>query len=379
MTETLIPIAPSVGKTGSVICTRAELVEILTIIAGVMKQRTPRAVLQCVRLTTSDNALAMSGTNLQAWVVSRALKNQVEAAFDTAVPCERLLDILNAMSEETVTLKITGTELQVRGNNGTFKIPTQSVDELPPEPHDDEEASVELSADAFARLARQALPCVGKPGSGVTSGLLITVDASGKVSFVSTEGHVLAIATASGTGTTGAFNMVVPPDAVRLAERAAGDSVRIAKAGPVALFHAGETRIMSTQLEGEFPAYAGIVPTEKNYTLTVAREELSTAVRQTSIIAKSDETRPALRFTIAPGTGIGILARNAEGEADVTLPCKVEGGEPMEIGLNADYLMAGLSVMESAELTIEMTVPSRPPLFRDGAEFLFLAMPINLA
>lgn len=53
-------------------------------------------------------------------------------------------------------------------------------------------------------------------------------------------------------------------------------------------------------------------------------------------------------------------------------------GTPTEIGFNPVYLIDMLKAVKASKLDFEFGQPNRPGLFKNGADFLYVVMPINL-
>jgi DNA polymerase-3 subunit beta len=76
--------------------------------------------------------------------------------------------------------------------------------------------------------------------------------------------------------------------------------------------------------------------------------------------------------------GLMLTSRSPEaGEAEVRFACKFEGGD-VEIGFNPTFLTEALRVVDSDEISFEMTAPNRPGLLKGGPNFLYVIMPVNL-
>jgi len=73
-----------------------------------------------------------------------------------------------------------------------------------------------------------------------------------------------------------------------------------------------------------------------------------------------------------------LSSRSPEsGEATVNFACKFEGSD-VEIGFNPTFLVDALRVVDSDEISLEMTTANRPGLLKGGANFSYVIMPVNL-
>ena len=76
--------------------------------------------------------------------------------------------------------------------------------------------------------------------------------------------------------------------------------------------------------------------------------------------------------------GLKLTSRSPEsGEAEVNFACKFEGSD-VEIGFNPNFLTEALRVVDTDEISLEMTAPNRPGLLHGGPNFLYVIMPVNL-
>jgi DNA polymerase-3 subunit beta len=76
--------------------------------------------------------------------------------------------------------------------------------------------------------------------------------------------------------------------------------------------------------------------------------------------------------------GLVLSSRSPEsGEATVNFPCKYEGAD-VEIGFNPTFLIEALRVVDTDDITLELTAPNRPGLLKGGPDFLYVIMPVNL-
>jgi DNA polymerase-3 subunit beta len=109
--------------------------------------------------------------------------------------------------------------------------------------------------------------------------------------------------------------------------------------------------------------------------MTAGTADFLSAVKRASLLTTEDSKGVRLTFN---KNGLKLTSRSPEsGEAEVNFACKFEGGE-VEIGFNPQFLTEALRVVDSDEITLELTAPNRPGLLKGGANFLYVIMPVNL-
>ena len=99
------------------------------------------------------------------------------------------------------------------------------------------------------------------------------------------------------------------------------------------------------------------------------------AIRRSALLTTEESKGVRMQFG---KNGLKLTSRSPEaGEAEVNFPCKFEGGD-VEIGFNPNFLTEALRVVDTDEISLELTAPNRPGLVRGGANFLYVIMPVNL-
>src|SRR6476659_10094310 len=117
-----------------VICNRGALLDALLMAGNVVASRTPKPVLQCVKLTAADNTLTVAATDLEVAIRYSDNQVQIEQAGETLVPADKFRDIVRESVDDTLSIEITADNAHIRGQDSHFKIYTQNPKEFPPIP-----------------------------------------------------------------------------------------------------------------------------------------------------------------------------------------------------------------------------------------------------
>src|SRR6267142_1943154 len=146
-----------------VICNRGALLEALTVAGSVAAARTPKPILQCVKLSASGNELTVSATDLE--VAIRYRDNQVEVTQpgELLVPADSIL-----------------------------KIYTQAAEGFPPVPGFEGNSDFAVAGGQLKQLIGQTVFAAARESSRYAfNGVLLNVKGK-KLSLVSTDGRRLA-------------------------------------------------------------------------------------------------------------------------------------------------------------------------------------------
>ena len=143
------------------------------------------------------------------------------------------------------------------------------------------------------------------------------------------------------------------------------------------LFSQGETLLIGRLIEGTFPSFEKIIPTDFSTQTLFDREEMQKAVKICSIFAR--DSANIVKFTLRKNQIIVSSQSVQVGENTVTVDASLKG-EENEIAFNARYLQDVLSNVNDREMVFEMTGPLNPGVFKikDDASFLHLIMPVRV-
>jgi DNA polymerase-3 subunit beta len=120
-------------------------------------------------------------------------------------------------------------------------------------------------------------------------------------------------------------------------------------------------QIVSQLIEGQFPNYQRVIPTAHQKRLTIPVQPFLRAVRRAAIVARENSNRIVMRteedrlVLTAESQGVG----NAYEEVDIQ-----REGDDVEIAFNSKYLLDVLDVLDTQDLTLELSEPLKPGVVR---------------
>jgi DNA polymerase-3 subunit beta len=364
-----------------VICNRGALLEALTVAGTVVASRTPKPSLQCVKLSALDKALTVMATDLEVAIRYTDHQVQIDEPGEALVPADKMRDIVRESVDDTLSIEIAGDNAIIKGQDSNFKIFTQNVAEFPPVPDFEGEAQFSIAGGHLKQLIGQTLFAAAKESSRYAfNGVLITAK-GGKVSLVATDGRRLAMAkgdlVSDKIGKDG-VTAIIPAKALTLIDKLVDDpeeAVGFQIKENQILVHTSSATLTSSLVEGQFPPFEDVIPKDCDKKMTASTADFLAKIRLASLLTTEESKGVRLTFT---KKGLVLSSRSPEsGEATVNFPCKYEGTD-VEIGFNPTFLIEALRVVDSDEITLELTAPNRPGLLKGGPNFLYVIMPVNL-
>lgn len=365
-----------------VICNRGALLEALSVAGNVVATRTPKPVLQCLKLTAADDRLTIAATDLEVAIRYSDSQVQIEQPGEILLPADKLRDIVRESLDDTLSIEV-GSEstASIRGHDSHFKIFTQRAADFPPVPDFEGEADFEIPGGSLKQLINQTLFAAAKESSRYAyNGVLMVVKAK-KINLVSTDGRRLAMAkgdlAVDRLGKDGKQG-IVPSKALTLLDKLIDDPEELVgvqlKENQV-IFHTSSATLTSNLVEGQFPPYDEVIPKDADKQMTASTADFLSAVRRAALLTTEESKGVRMQFS---KKGLVLTSRSPEaGEARVDFPCKYDGPD-VEVGFNPAFLTDALRVVDTDEINFELTAPNRPGLLKAGQNFLYVIMPVNL-
>jgi DNA polymerase-3 subunit beta len=366
-----------------VICDRGALLEALNLVSPVVVSRTPKPVLQCVKLTADDQGLTLAATDLEAAIRVTTARVEVAEPGEALCPADKLSSIVRESLDPTLTLETDGEATHIRGQDAHYKVYGYPPGDFPPLPVFKGDPEFIIQAGMLNKLVHQTIYATARENSRYAiNGVLVERD-NNKLTIVATDGHRLALARGDCKGMKKGDDAhptaIVPTKALNLLMRLLGDEeedVQVQVSDNQVLFITQTAMLASNLVEGNFPPYKDVIPKDGDRKATMATDLLASAVRRAALLTNEESKGVKLAFT---ADGLVLSSRAPEmGEAEVNVEVAKFEGEPIEIGFNPHYVLDALKVADADQVQLDMKAPNKPGVLRTGTNFLYVVMPVNL-
>lgn len=322
--------------------------------------KTTLPILTHVMLDARHGRLTISATNLE---ISLRTSVPAEVSTDgrTTVPEAKLATWCSFQHRDTdVTLKGDDKNITLQAGRDRAKLPAISAEDYPPIPEHDAEP-INISAALLDQALDRTLGNVAKEDSRpVLFGALLTFDGE-TLEMVGADGFTLGLARVDlAAPVAERTTLIVPGRSLAALQSLLGDVGLVEiKAGTHGVsFDVGPTTLSSRIIEGQFPDYRRIIPTEAKSTTVVNTAALIAQVQAAQMV---DRATP-VRFRPDPEAGtLTIWARDADVEHEGVLDAEVSG-EPLEVALRGDQALLALRALGSETVELRLNGPASPVL-----------------
>jgi DNA polymerase-3 subunit beta len=341
-------------------CDREQLLHAFQTVATVAPARSPKQILQNVKLDVSSDGAALTATDLEVGIRHAVAGVDVEAAGSVVLPVARFGSILRESADQTLRIEADGNGVTIRGERSKFQFPVENPTEFPPVAEFVEKNFFEAPARLVRELIRRTVFATDNESSRYALGGVKLEFDGGQVTAIGTDGRRLAKMTgpisAQGEPAAQQQNTIVPTRAMQLIERAlapADAEVQFAVKGNEFLVHSPRATISARLLEGRFPEWRKVFPERGvGEQIELAAGPTHAAVRQAAIVT-SDESR-GIDFTFGGGTLV-LAGKAADvGQSRVELPIGYDGRE-ITITLDPRFVIDFLKVLDADKtFTLEL-------------------------
>jgi len=360
---------------------RAALADALGLLTSVVPSRTPKPILRCVQITAGEKEVRICATDLEVGISYTACEVQVEEPGEVIVPADRLTAIVRESVDEVLLVEAAEGTCEIRGADSHFTIYGQEPGQYPVVPGFEGEADIEIGLGELQGGIEQTLFATARESSRYAINGVLWEIKDKKLTLVATDGRRLArsrVKVGSAPGKDKAAGMIVPAKTMGLLDKVGSsekDTVAVKLVDNKILINCTNVVISSNLVEGNFPKYEDIIPTDYDKKLTLSTEAVLSAVRRSALLT-SEESR-GIKLAVSKDKLVFSCRAPEMGDAQIDMMIDYKG-EPIEIGFNPQFLMDVLRVIRTPEFELELGQSDRPGLIKSGANFLYVLMPINL-
>ena len=367
----------------------------LNAINGVITNNNTVPIISCFHFKLEDNVLTAKATDLETTLVTRIeLDNaKVEGIDSIAVPAKLLLDMLKSMDDVPLNFSVDASTygIEISSGEGKYRLAGQNAETYPTMPAMSDTVQTVMPASVLANaINKTAFAASNDEMRQQMSGIYCELSPE-NVTFVATDAHKLVRYRRNDVHADEAAGFILPRKPVSIVKNILGSNkeeseVTINYNTTNVFFSFDNFLIVCRLVDGKYPNYEAAIPKDNPNKLTLDRVTFLNTLKRVSLFANPSTHQ--VRLTIGERE-LKISAEDLEFANDATekIPCSYEG-EPMEIGFNAKFLSEMVSNLDTEQILMEMSHPSRAgiifPINDDeeaakGEDILMLVMPVMLA
>jgi DNA polymerase-3 subunit beta len=367
---------------------RESFLQPLQLVSGAVERRHTLPILANVLLKVNDGSLWMTGTDLEVELIANIKLSGSHTDGQITVPAKKLLDIVRGLPDDvTIIFEVLDNKAVIKSGRARYSLSTLSADDYPNLEDWEGESEFEISQYTLKHLIEAVQFSMAQQDVRYYLNGMSLETSENQVRTVATDGHRLAMAVHEFEGPSLPVKQVIIPrkgvmEIVRLIDET-DTNIKVQ-------IGSNHIRIFSTSfiftsklVDGRFPDYNRVVPSNTDKGLIVNRENIKSAFSRAMIL--TNEKYKGVRLNLDPSE-LKITATNPEQEQAEEIIDVDYQGESLEIGFNVAYLIDALNAIDTQSVIFKLSDSNASALVHgmkrvdgefvddDGAQYVIMPM-----
>jgi DNA polymerase-3 subunit beta len=358
----------------------------LSHVQSIVEKKNTLPILSNILLEVKDNSLVLSATDMDISITEKLNCNVIEIG-STTVSAQTLYDIIRKLPDscEIEIISNDGKIMTLRAGKSKFSLGCLSKEDFPLIEIDNLENEINIDSDMLLTLIDKTRFAISNEETRYfLNGIYFHKKEHNEkniLSIVATDGHRLAKFDYEFKDNLNELpGVIIPKKTINELFKLLGDyegSVRINLNSNKIVFFIGETILISKLIDGNFPDYKRVIPTDNNNILKINRHSLSLAVDRVSTII--NDKSPIIKFKLLKNLMNMSSANNENGTATEDIVTDYKGDE-IEIGFNSKYILEMINNLEDQDILLNFKDSSSPVTAVEDSKpgLIYVLMPMRV-
>jgi len=365
-------------NTMRVFVNRKELEEVLKKARLATQKRIDMPILNNLKLSAKEDKLSIYTTNLESFLVME-LPARVEEDGTASVHAGKLTSIVEELSSLEVYMELKEDKLFVRGGKSQFRMVCADPSEFPEFPQ--LQCKNSIPNNLLLKGISKVYYAISRDEMMHTLHGMYVANKEGRLHFVGSDGYRLALYMHDEVSLD--ENLLFSRNSLKVLEKLLEDAIGEVGVGKDESFaHVkGENWSLSVRLlEGEYPDYMAVIPTDYTINVLLDKAEFENALKRLSSIASASAF--PVKLTLSNDVLMLEISDPEFGEGkDEVGVLESFNFEPMEIGFNGKYLLEALEEFDFERVRLKAIDPDSPVLLESANQekdpYLCIIMPMR--
>jgi len=363
-------------------CTQENLNRGLNLVGRVVSPKITLPILNNILMQTDKGRLKLSVTDLEiginVWIGAK-----IEKQGKITVPAKIISEFVSSCDDKRIDIEQIDQKINLKSEKYTATIQGITADEFPLIPEIKNKPSWVISG----KILEEAIPQVSIATAidetrPVLSGVCFKFSKE-KLKLVATDSYRLAEKTIPIEGKVASEQSVIVPlktvlEIGRILSSIATENVKVTVSENQIRFAINEDiEIISRLIEGNFPNYEQIIPTNYVTQVQIDFEDFQSALKIANLFAK--ESANNIKIKLSKGKDLEISA-TAEQLGASTAKAKADiSGDDLEVAFNSKFILDGLLAIKRGKINFSLSGKLSPAkLMPEGSKnYFYIIMPLR--
>lgn len=359
----------------------------LQTISRVQSSKNALPILDCILFELADGVLKMTASDSETTMVTTVEVTEADGEGKFAIGAKQLISSVKEISEQPITFQVDQNSfaIEITYQNGKYNLIGQNGYEFPvPNSVNDSSRSLFIDAQVmFNGINRSLFAAADDELRPQMNGVYFDMTQE-SITFVASDGHKLVRNRVFSAHVDEPSAFILPKKPALLLKtvlpKAEGDAV-VRFDDRNAEIQLTDYLISCRLIEGRYPNYNSVIPTDNPFRVTADRMAFISALRRVSVFASQSSS--LIKIHVDQGT-LTVSAQDLDfsTSAEEHIMCDYDG-TPMSIGFNGPFLIDVLNSINSNDIILELADPSRagvitPAEQEENEDLIMLLMPMML-
>ena len=337
-------------------------------------------ILDCVKIKVGLDKLTIVSTDSENAISKRlnGITSDEEGTF--CVNMNDLLSYIKLINSDEIEINVNGNTAEVKHEKGSFTFPVENDDEFPSIKPDDNCVEVSINAALLNNWIADGKNFVASDElRPVMNGLYIYCKEN-ELGCCASDGHALFTDNIK-VENVPEFSFILNKNAFKTVCDAiqSVEDVKVKVGTRNIMFVADGVSVIARRLEGVYPRFSSVIPTDNNIEVKVDRKEILNAITRSSVGASKASMLTRMKVD---GFNLEISSEDLDFNKKAKEYLTVDANGNITIGFKASLLIGILNSISTDNVVITMKDPSRAAIFKEDdteSEKIYLLMPMMLS
>ena len=366
-----------------------ELLSHLSAISKVINSKNTLPILDNYLFLLEENQLTVTASDLESTLITSLELENTSGTGIIAVPAKLMNETLKEFPEQPLTFQIDPETfaIEIFSQNGKFSIVGQNGEDFPQQPILNEavSSSINLNHNVLLNGINKTLFATADDElRPVMNGIFIELTTE-DMKFVASDAHKLVRYKRFDAKAEKDASFILPKKPAALLKSLLPKEdfdVKLEFDDKNAFFTLSNFKLICRLVEGNYPSYNSVIPSNNPNKLIIDRVEFYNTVRRVSVFSNQASNLVRLKLT---ENQLVVSAQDIDFSISAVerLNCQYEG-EDMEIGFKSTFLQEILSNLSATDVKVELSDPTRAGLLlpaeneNEEENVLMLLMPMMI-
>lgn len=360
----------------------------LQAIGRVVSPKNSLAILDCFLFVLDGNQLKVTASDSETTLTASIDLIESEENGCFAMNSKKILEALKDISEQPLTFVVNSStmEMTISYQNGRYNLVAQHGEDYPQPVSLNAESAIHLNVKSkvlLSSISRTLFATSDDTLRPVMNGIFFDINTE-DLTIVATDGHKLVRCRNLATKSENKASFVLPKKPATLLKSLVGKDespVEITFDGRNATFTTDSFKMVCRLIEGRFPNYNSVIPSDNPFVVTINRQSLISALKRVLVFAAEEIWLVKLSLTQNELTVSG-KDLDFSTAAEEHLACSYSGNN-ISIGFKGTFLIDILNNLSGDDIMMELADAARsgviiPAEQDDDEDTLMLLMPMML-